>query len=85
MRLESKFRFKTNKMAGNNRKRPYGMLLLLALSASVLGAVLLHKMRERRVFSLLLQDRDQQLLAFELLLQVLTFPPKEKKKKKSWL
>ncbi|XP_010921996.1 uncharacterized protein [Elaeis guineensis] len=69
MRLESKFRFKTKKMAGYNRKRPYGMLLLLALSTAVLGVVLLHKMRERRVFSLLLQDRDQQLLALELLLQ----------------
>ncbi|XP_008805851.2 dentin sialophosphoprotein-like [Phoenix dactylifera] len=70
MRLESKSRFKTNKMAGNYRKRPYGMLLLLlALCAALLSVVLLHKMRERRVFSLLLQDRDQQLLALELILQ----------------
>lgn len=58
-------------MAGSgNRKRPFGMLLLLALGAALLSIVLLNKLRERRVFGLLLQDKDQQLLAIQLLLQV---------------
>ncbi|BAF15929.1 Os04g0636200 [Oryza sativa Japonica Group] len=58
-------------MASSNNKRPppYLLLLLLALGAAALSVGILHKMRERRVFSILLQERDQQLISLQALLQ----------------
>ncbi|CAL9150448.1 unnamed protein product [Musa hybrid cultivar] len=69
MRLASRSLNKGTMMAGNNRKKSYGPLLLLALGAALLSVIVLQKLRERRVLSLLLQDREHELLAFELLLQ----------------
>ncbi|XP_078175976.1 uncharacterized protein LOC144569479 isoform X2 [Carex rostrata] len=54
---------------GSGKKRPYALLLLLALGAAVLSVVILQKMRERRVFGILLQERDSQLLSLQLLLE----------------
>lgn len=54
---------------GNGKKRPYALLLILALGAAVLSVVILQKMRERRVFGIMLQERDGQLLSLQLLLE----------------
>nr|DAD23031.1 TPA_asm: hypothetical protein HUJ06_024494 [Nelumbo nucifera] len=59
-----------NKGNGNSRGRPYAMMLILAFGAAMLGVMLLHKLRERRVFNLLVQDKDRQIMSLELLLQV---------------
>ncbi|XP_040379575.1 putative leucine-rich repeat-containing protein DDB_G0290503 isoform X1 [Oryza brachyantha] len=58
-------------MGSNTNKRPppYLLLLLLALGAAALSVGILHKMRERRVFAILLQERDQQLISLQALLQ----------------
>ncbi|CAL9131037.1 unnamed protein product [Musa textilis] len=70
MRLASRSLHKGTVMAGKNRKKSYGLLLLLlALGAALLSVIVLQKLRERRVLGLLLQDRERELLAFELLLQ----------------
>jgi hypothetical protein len=57
---------------GNNNKKlpPYLLLVLLAIGAAAVSAGILHKMRERRVLSVLLQERDQQLMSFQVLLEV---------------
>ncbi|KAI0507445.1 hypothetical protein KFK09_013570 [Dendrobium nobile] len=75
-------RFSMAKMAGsNNRKRPYGLLLLLALGMAVMCAVVLHQLREGRVLSLLIQERDQQLDTLQILLQKERENSKEMKRK----
>ncbi|KAL0917366.1 hypothetical protein M5K25_012420 [Dendrobium thyrsiflorum] len=75
-------RFSMAKMAGsNNRKRPYGLLLLLALGMAVLCAVVLHQLREGRVLSLLIQEREQQLATLQILLQKERENSKEMKRK----
>ena len=56
---------------GNHRARPYGFMLMLAFGAALLGAMMLHKLGERRVFNLLVKEKDQELLALQLLLQVM--------------
>ncbi|KAF9590256.1 hypothetical protein IFM89_032034 [Coptis chinensis] len=58
---------------GSKRGRPYGMMLLLAFGAAVLGVMVLHKLRERHIFTLLIKDKDHDLLALQLLLQVSPF------------
>lgn len=71
--MEGKWKGRGNAMNNSNnvnRRRPYALLLLLALGAAVLSVVILHKMRERRLFNLLLRERDDQLLSLQLLLQV---------------
>jgi hypothetical protein len=60
--------------SNNGKKRPYALLLILALGAAVLSVVILQKMRERRVFGILLQERDSQLLSLQLLLEVMPSP-----------
>ncbi|KAL5730069.1 hypothetical protein ACHQM5_002941 [Ranunculus cassubicifolius] len=54
---------------GGGRGRPYGVMLLLAFGAAVLGVMVLHKLRERRIFTLLIQDKDNDLMTLHLLLQ----------------
>ena len=49
---------------------PYLLLVLLAIGAAAVSVGILHKMRERRVLGVLLQERDQQLLSFQVLLEV---------------
>jgi vacuolar-type H+-ATPase subunit I/STV1 len=57
---------------GNNNKRvpSYLLLVLLAIGAAALSVGILHKMRERRVLTVLLDERDQQLISLQVLLEV---------------
>jgi len=59
-------------MGNNNTKKLplYLLLMLLAIGAAAVSVGILHKMRERRVLGVLLQERDQQLLSFQGLLEV---------------
>lgn len=59
-----------NNGGGGNRGRPYALMLLIAFGAALVGVMVLHKLRERRIFSLLLKEKDHQLLSLQLLLQV---------------
>ncbi|GMI74802.1 hypothetical protein HRI_001149500 [Hibiscus trionum] len=53
----------------HNKGRPYGLLLLLAFGAALLAVLLLHKLRERRIFNLLIEDKNRHLLSLQMLLQ----------------
>uniref|UniRef100_A0ACD5UU94 Uncharacterized protein n=1 Tax=Avena sativa TaxID=4498 RepID=A0ACD5UU94_AVESA len=53
----------------SNKRLPYLLLVLLAIGAATLSVGVLHKMRERRVFSILLQEREQQLMSLQALLE----------------
>ncbi|GAV68847.1 hypothetical protein CFOL_v3_12350 [Cephalotus follicularis] len=64
-----------------NRGRPYGLMLLLAFGAALLGVMMLHKLRERRIFNLLLKDKDNDLVSLHLLLQKEREHTKEMRKK----
>ncbi|KAK8477751.1 hypothetical protein V6N13_098528 [Hibiscus sabdariffa] len=68
---------------GNNgqRPRPCGLLLLLAFGAAMLAIMAVHKLRERRIFNLLLQENGRHLISLQLLLQKQTEYTKELKKK----
>jgi len=66
----SKHRSRGHTMANNRRVPPYLLLVLLAIGAAAVSVGILHKMRERRVLTVLLQERDQQLISFQLLLEV---------------
>ncbi|KAI3989951.1 hypothetical protein MKX01_003654 [Papaver californicum] len=61
--------------------RPYAMMLLLAFGAAVFGVMVLHKFRERRIFSLLIKDKDRYIITLQLLLQKERDYNKEMKKK----
>ncbi|CAM0901879.1 unnamed protein product [Alopecurus aequalis] len=54
---------------GSNKRVPYLLLLLLAIGAATLSVCVLHKMKERRIFSMLLQEREQQLMSLQALLE----------------
>ncbi|KAF3443849.1 hypothetical protein FNV43_RR13539 [Rhamnella rubrinervis] len=60
---------KGNGSNGGNRGRSYGLMLLLAFGAALLGIMILHKLRERRIFNLLVKEKDHELLSLHLLLQ----------------
>jgi hypothetical protein len=66
----SKYRAKGSAMVGASKKVAYVLLLLLALAAAALSVVVLHKVRERRAFAVLLRERDRQLISTRILLQV---------------
>jgi hypothetical protein len=57
-------------MGSNKRVPPYLLLVLLAVGAAAVSVGILHKMRERRVLAVLVQERDQQLISFQVLLEV---------------
>lgn len=62
---------KGNNGGGHREKgRPYGVMLLLAFAAALLGVMALHKLRERRIHNLVLRDKDRELFSLHLLLQV---------------
>ncbi|OEL13643.1 hypothetical protein BAE44_0025341 [Dichanthelium oligosanthes] len=66
----SKYRSRSHTMGSNSKKLPpYLLLVLLAIGAAAVSVGILHKMRERRVLAVLLQERDQQLLSFQVLLE----------------
>ncbi|RDX63278.1 hypothetical protein CR513_58309, partial [Mucuna pruriens] len=54
---------------GSQRGRPYVLILLITFGVALLGVMLLHKLRERRIYTLLLKEKDHQILALQLLLQ----------------
>ncbi|KAI9177400.1 hypothetical protein LWI28_014705 [Acer negundo] len=58
-------------MMNNNgsRGRSYGLMVLLAFGAALFGVMLLHKLRERRIFTLLVKEKDHQLFSLHFLLQ----------------
>ncbi|MBA0766145.1 hypothetical protein Gotri_015213 [Gossypium trilobum] len=60
---------KGNGSGSGHKGRPYLLMLLLAFGAALLGVMVLHKFRERRIFNLLIEDKNRQLLSLQLLLQ----------------
>ncbi|KAJ0051549.1 hypothetical protein Pint_02177 [Pistacia integerrima] len=56
-------------MNSSNRGRPYGLMLLLAFGAALFGVMVLHKLRERSIFNLLVKEKDHELISLHLLLQ----------------
>ncbi|TYK02167.1 Micronuclear linker histone polyprotein-like protein [Cucumis melo var. makuwa] len=63
--------------ASSSRGRSYALMLLIAFGAALLGVMLLHKFRERRICNLLLKRTDQDLRSFQLLFQKETDRSKE--------
>ncbi|KAE8700492.1 hypothetical protein F3Y22_tig00110556pilonHSYRG00114 [Hibiscus syriacus] len=60
----------SHKENGNGHKgRPYGFMLLLAFGTALFGVLVLHKLRERHIFNLVIEDMNRQLLSLQLLLQ----------------
>ncbi|XP_047323037.1 putative uncharacterized protein DDB_G0290989 [Impatiens glandulifera] len=53
----------------NTRARRYVVMLLLAFAAAVGGVMILHMFRERRIFSILLKDKDAQIITLQFLIQ----------------
>ncbi|PUZ49110.1 hypothetical protein GQ55_7G299500 [Panicum hallii var. hallii] len=69
----SKYRSRGHTMGNTTTTKklpPYLLLVLLAIGAAAVSVGILHKMRERRVLAVLLQERDQQLVSFQVLLEV---------------
>ncbi|KAL3509471.1 hypothetical protein ACH5RR_028872 [Cinchona calisaya] len=52
-----------------SRGKPYGLMLLMAFGAAIIGVMVLHKFRERRIFNLVVKEKDRQLTTLQLLLQ----------------
>ena len=55
---------------GQNRGRQFGLMLFVSFCAAIFGVMLLHKLREGRIFNHLVQEKDNQLVSLHLLLQV---------------
>ncbi|KAK4727393.1 hypothetical protein R3W88_032310 [Solanum pinnatisectum] len=69
-------------MQRHNRGRTtYAVLLLLAFGVAIFGAIILHKLRERRIFNLLVKDKQIELIHLKLLLQKERDHTKEAKRK----
>ncbi|CAN1123815.1 hypothetical protein LINPERPRIM_LOCUS3441 [Linum perenne] len=71
----------SNSSNGGNRGRPYGVMLLIAFGAALLGVLVVHKLRERRIFNILVTEKEQQLYSLHLLLQKEREEGNEMKKK----
>ena len=56
--------------SSGHRGRPYGLMLLVAFGAALIGVMVLNKLRERRIFDLLVQQKDRDLISLQLFLQV---------------
>lgn len=59
-----------NSNGGSHKGRPYALIWLIIFGAALLGVMVLHKLRERRIYTLLVKEKDHQILALQLLLQV---------------
>ncbi|KAM0858350.1 hypothetical protein ACQ4PT_047878 [Festuca glaucescens] len=78
----SKYRPKGYGMASSAAKRlPYLLLLLVFLTAAGLSVVVMHKVREQRVFAVLIQERDGKVISLRALLQKEKAYNKETKRK----
>ncbi|KAG5545414.1 hypothetical protein RHGRI_017781 [Rhododendron griersonianum] len=62
--------------AHSGRGRQYGLMLILAFGAAILGVMAIHKLRERRILNLLVKEKDSELFSLQLLLK------KEREEKK---
>ncbi|CAL1406692.1 unnamed protein product [Linum trigynum] len=69
MAIKGNFNGSSSNGGNSNRGRPYGVMLLIAFGAALLGVLVVHKLRERRIFNLLVTDKEQQLFSLHLLLQ----------------
>ncbi|GMY10043.1 glutamic acid-rich protein-like [Fagus crenata] len=67
--------------SSGHRGRPYGLMLLVAFGAALIGVMVLHKLRERRIFDLLVQQKDRDLISLQLFLQKEREYSKEMKRK----
>ncbi|WCJ30649.1 hypothetical protein M5689_012195 [Euphorbia peplus] len=72
---------KGNSNGNRGANKPYGLMLLLAFGAALLGVMMIHKLRERRIFNLLVKEKDHQLISLQLLLQKEREYTKEMKRK----
>ncbi|KAE9593030.1 hypothetical protein Lalb_Chr19g0135431 [Lupinus albus] len=66
---------------GSQRGRPFGLILLIIFGAALLGVMVLHKLREKRIYNLIVKDKDHHLLSLQLLLQKERDRTEELKKK----
>ncbi|XP_057507303.1 uncharacterized protein LOC130790325 [Actinidia eriantha] len=64
------------------RLRQYGLMLFVSFCAATFGVMLLHKLREGRIFNHLVQEKDNQLVSLQLLLQKERDYKEEAKRKK---
>ncbi|XP_059664452.1 uncharacterized protein LOC132310279 [Cornus florida] len=57
--------------SGVKRGKAYqvGVMLVLGFGAAIFGVMVLHKLTERRIFNLLLKQKDRDLISLQLLLQ----------------
>ncbi|XVE49855.1 hypothetical protein DITRI_Ditri01bG0116000 [Diplodiscus trichospermus] len=72
---------KGNGNGHRGRPYPYGLMLVLTFGAALVGVMALHKLRERRIFNLLVDEKNRQLISFQLLLQKERECTKEMKRK----
>jgi hypothetical protein len=67
----SKYRSRGHTMGSSNKRvSSYLLLVLVAIGATALSIGILHKVRERRALTVLLEERDQQLISLQVLLEV---------------
>ncbi|KAL7000319.1 hypothetical protein U1Q18_001468 [Sarracenia purpurea var. burkii] len=65
----------------NRWRQSYGVILFLAFGAAIMGVMVVHKLRERRIFNLFVKEKDRQLISLHLLLQKERDYNKEAKRK----
>lgn len=66
---------------GSKGRTTYGVLLLLAFGVAIFGVMILHKLREKRIFNLLVKDKEIELIHLKFLLQKEREHTKEAKRK----
>ncbi|KAM0858352.1 hypothetical protein ACQ4PT_047879 [Festuca glaucescens] len=66
---------------GATKRLPYLLLLLVFLTAAWLSVIVMHKVREQRVFAVLIQERDGKVISLRALLQKEKAYNKETKRK----
>ncbi|KAK9225805.1 hypothetical protein WN943_010850 [Citrus x changshan-huyou] len=70
-----------SRSSSSSSGKPYGLMLLLAFGPALLGVMVLRKLRERRIFTLLVKEKDSQLISLQLLFQKEREHGKEMKRK----
>ncbi|PHT73128.1 hypothetical protein T459_23913 [Capsicum annuum] len=55
---------------GSRGRSTHAVLVLLAFGVAIFGVVIVHKLRERRMFNMLVKDKEIELIHLKLLLQV---------------
>ncbi|XP_045833664.1 uncharacterized protein DDB_G0283697-like [Trifolium pratense] len=54
---------------GSQRGKPILLILVMIFGAALLGVMVLHRFREKRIYNLIVKEKDHQLLALQVLLQ----------------